>query len=200
MIDSREIKDLNPVLQRGATEFLKRCEAVGLEVKITQTFRDAEYQNYLYAQGRSTEGSIVTNAKGGQSYHNFGLAFDICKNIKGQEYSDLGFFKKCGEIWSEMGGMWGGNFESFTDNPHFEFTNGLSTTELSSGKVLSESVKMKWEDSIVTKSKFLVDGVETEFNVILYENKNYVELRELSKLGIEVTYDSIMKIPVLKTK
>ncbi len=199
MVNSRDIKDLNPVLQRGATEFLKRCKDRGLEVLITQTLRDVEYQNYLYEQGRTTEGKIVTNARGGESYHNFGLAFDICKNIKGQEYSDLSFFKKCGEVWTEMGGVWGGNFEGFVDNPHFEFTNGLSTSELSSGKVLAENVKMKWEESLVTKEKFLVDGVETEFNVILYENKNYVELRELSKLGIAVDYDSERKMPVVRT-
>ncbi len=200
MVNSRDIKDLKPVLQRGVTEFLKRCKQEGLEVLITQTLRDIEYQNYLYAQGRTSEGSIVTNAKGGQSYHNFGLAFDICKNIKGQEYSDLNFFKKCGEIWTAMGGVWGGNFESFLDNPHFEFNNGLSTSELSSGKVLDESVKMKWENDVVTKGKFLVDGVETEFNVILYEGKNYVELRELSKLGLEVDYDSVRKMPIVRTK
>ncbi len=200
MINSRDIKDLNPVLQRGAKEFLKRCEAKGLDVLITQTLRDIEYQDYLYAQGRTTGGSIVTNAKGGQSYHNYGLAFDICKNIKGQEYSDLNFFKKCGEIWTEMGGMWGGNFEGFVDNPHFEFTDGLSTVELGNGKVLEESVKMKWEDTLVTRGIFLVDGVEMEFNVILYENKNYVELRELSKLGFEVGYDSVRKLPILDSK
>ncbi len=200
MVNSRDIKDLNPVLQRGAKEFLSRCKAEGLEVLITQTLRDIEYQNYLYAQGRTSGGSIVTNARGGQSYHNFGLAFDICKNIKGQEYSDLNFFKRCGEIWTEMGGMWGGNFESFVDNPHFEFINGLSTSELNSGKLLDENVKMKWEDSVVTKGRFLVDGVETEFNVIVYENKNYVELRELTKLGFEIGYDSVRKMPIVDSK
>ncbi len=200
MINSRSIEDLNVVLQRGAKEFLRRCENKGLEVLITQTLRDSEYQDYLYAQGRTEPGSIVTNARGGESYHNFGMAFDICKNIKGQEYSDLEFFDKCGAIWTEMGGKWGGNFTSYVDRPHFEFSNGLTTSQLQSGKTLDKTVKMDWEKSMISKSIFLIDGVETEMNVIVYESKNYVELRELIKLGFEIDYDPVRKMPIVNTK
>ncbi len=198
--NSREIEDLNIVLQRGITEFLKRCEAQGLNVCVTQTFRDYEYQDWLYAQGRTREGSIVTNAQGGYSNHNFGIAFDICKNVKGAEYNDLSFFEKCGAIWTEMGGTWGGNFKSFVDRPHFEFTNGLSTSELRNGKVLSEDVRMEWEKMSVIKTNMLLDGVETEVNVILHESKNYVELRELTKLGLFVDYDAAKKLPIVNSK
>ncbi len=200
MINSRDVKDLNPVLQRGVKEFLSRCNKKGLDVLVTQTLRDNEYQNYLYAQGRTEPGSIVTNAKGGESYHNFGMAFDICKNIKGEEYSDLDFFDKCGAIWTEMGGVWGGNFTSYIDRPHFEFSNGITTGQLQNGGILSEDVNMEWERSLVTKSIFLIDGVETEVNVIVYESKNYIELRELTRLGFEIDYDVEKKMPIVNTK
>ncbi len=200
MVNSRKIEDLNKVLQRAVEEFLKRCEEKGLKVCITQTLRDTEYQNWLYSQGRTREGSIVTNAKGGYSNHNFGIAFDICKNVRGEEYSDVSFFEQCGAIWEDMGGTWGGNFKSFVDRPHFEFTNGLSTSEFRSGKVLSEDVRMEWEKMSVIKTNMLFDGVETEVNVIQYESKNYVELRELKKLGLDIDYDAIKKLPIVNSK
>ncbi len=200
MINSRKIEDLHQTIQRGVNELIKRSKAKGLDVLITQTLRDIEYQNQLYAQGRTTKGNIVTNARGGESFHNYGLAFDICKNIKGHEYDDSEFFKKVGEIWTEMGGMWGGNFDTFVDTPHFEFSGELTIKDLKNGKTLPIDTVMKWEETVVRKSKFLVDGKETDVNVIFYENKNYVELRELEKLGISVGYDSKKKMPIIASK
>ncbi len=200
MVNSRDIEKLHPTLLRGANELIARGKQKDLDILITQTLRDNEYQDQLYAQGRTTSGSIVTNARGGESFHNYGLAFDICKNLKGHEYDDSDFFKKVGDIWTEMGGMWGGNFESFVDAPHFEFSGGLDIKDLQKGKRLDLDVVMKWEDVMVSKSKFLVNGKEAEVNVILFENKNYVELRELTKLGIEVGYDSKKKMPIINTK
>ena len=148
MLSSRDIKTLHPTLQRGAAEFLKRCEKAGLKVLITETIRDAEYQATLYAKGRARIGSIVTNlrgTKGQESPHQFGVAFDICKNVKGNEYNDSMFFKKCGDIWKEMGGVWGGDWTSFVDKPHFEFTNGKSVGDFRKGYKMPNTAKMKWE-------------------------------------------------------
>ncbi len=200
MLSSRNIKLLENILQRGINEFFKRCEENKLDVLITQTLRDNEYQNYLYAKGRTSGGSIVTNAKAGESYHNYGLAFDICKNVKGHEYDDLEFFKKCGEIWTEMGGTWGGNFKNFKDYPHFDVSNLISIKELKRGKKLDENVKMKWEDSMVSKSDFLVNGEIVKLNSILYKNKNYIELRDLTKLGLSIDYDKEKKLPIIENR
>lgn len=200
MINSREITTLHPTLQRGINEFIKRCNSKGLDVCVTQTLRDIEYQNKIYSQGRTTTGKIVTNARGGNSFHNYGLAFDICKNIKGEEYTDKEFFKQAGAIWIEMGGVWGGNFKSIVDTPHFEFSNGLTIKDLKSGKKLDKSEKMKWEDYMVEKRKFLVNGEEKELNSILFENKNHIELRELEAMGIKVGYDKVKKIPTISNK
>ncbi len=200
MINSRKIEDLHETLQRGTNELIARGKSKGLDILITQTLRDNEYQELLYAKGRTTQGQIVTNARGGESFHNYGLAFDICKNVVGHEYDDASFFKKVGEIWTEMGGMWGGNFDTFVDTPHFEFSGELEIKDLQKGSKLPKDTLMEWENSLVSKSKFLVNGKETDVNVILYENKNYVELRELTKLGIEVGYDSKKKMPIVNTK
>jgi peptidoglycan LD-endopeptidase CwlK len=151
LINSRNINDLHPTLKRGAIELLKRLENLGLKPLITATFRDVEYQNSLYAKGRTASGSIVTNARGGESIHNYRLAFDLCKNVKGQEFSDLSFFNTAGEIWQDMGGEWGGNWLTFQDKPHFEFTNKLTLKELQNGKKMDDNTKMKWESIKVKK-------------------------------------------------
>ncbi len=200
MVNTREIKYLHPTLQRGANELVARCKKLGLEVTITQTLRDIEYQNKLFAQGRTTDGNVVTNARGGESFHNYGLAFDICKNKKGHEYDDAEFFKKVGQIWVEMGGTWGGNFQKFKDMPHFEFSGTLTIKDLQKGKTLDENVKMKWEEYMEAKREFEVDGEIVKLNGILHKGRNFVELRELTALGLKVGYDNDNKLPVINTK
>lgn len=53
-----------------------------------------------------------------------GLAFDICKNVKGHEYDDPGFFTAMGRLGKEMGFTWGGDWRSFPDRPHFQWDGG----------------------------------------------------------------------------
>jgi peptidoglycan L-alanyl-D-glutamate endopeptidase CwlK len=77
MLNSRKIEDLHPQVQKLCKEFLAQCEAEGIEVLITSTYRDHESQAELYAQGRTKSGPVVTNAKPGQSWHNWRVAFDI---------------------------------------------------------------------------------------------------------------------------
>jgi len=99
----------------------------------------------LFAQGRTRPGNIVTYAKGGESIHNHRMAFDIFKNIKGQEFNDTNFFKKAGKIWEEMGGTWGGSWVGFVDMPHMEYTGGLTIRDLQAGRTLPVGATMPWE-------------------------------------------------------
>jgi len=148
MIDSRNIADLHPTLQRGAAELIQRMKELGYPVGISSTYRDNAAQNYLFAQGRTRPGPIVTNARGGESVHNYRLAFDIFKNIKSQEFSDSKFFDTAGKIWTQMGGEWGGNWATFVDKPHMQFTGGLSIADLKAGKRLANDAKMPWETKV----------------------------------------------------
>ena len=125
MLNSRDIDKLRADVAANCRVFLDRCAAAGLPVLVTQTVRDAEYQASLYAQGRTKPGSIVTNQKT-PSFHSdkAGLAFDICKNVKGHEYDDLAFFNRCGEIGKKIGFSWGGDWLSLQDKPHFQWDAG----------------------------------------------------------------------------
>ena len=206
MINSRSIIDLHSTLQRGANEFIRRMALKNYQVLITATYRDNEYQNSLYEQGRTKPGSIVTNAKGGQSMHNYKLAFDICKNVKGHEYDDNLFFSIAGKIWVEMGGEWGGNWTS-PDNPHFQFTDGAKDSDIFNGKkVVSENCKMTWENKNVEERIYLITRLELIKNNklittsnIFFEGKNYVELRDYEEsYGNIVTYNNQTKQIIVK--
>jgi peptidoglycan L-alanyl-D-glutamate endopeptidase CwlK len=156
--NSRNIDDLHPVVARGCRELIRRMGEIRPNdpVGINQTWRDIDYQNWLFAQGRTRPGNVVTNAIGGQSPHNYRVAFDIHKNIRGQEFSDISFFNDAGRIWVEMGGVWGGNFRSFVDRPHFEFTGGLTIAQMRLGQSMPQNTKMPWE---IKKEKELMKMV-----------------------------------------
>jgi len=61
---------LLPKVERLKDALIEACVAQGITIAITEAYRSIERQNQLYAQGRTTPGKIVTNAKGGQSYPN----------------------------------------------------------------------------------------------------------------------------------
>ena len=110
-------------------------------VRFTQVFRTFEEQDRLYAQGRTMPGSRVTNARGGQSYHNYGLAvaivlltnngrgvsWDMCLDLDGDGTKD---WQEIVHVFKHYGWKWGGDWTSFKDYPHFEKAFGYTTAEL----------------------------------------------------------------------
>lgn len=124
MLNSRDISLLRPDVAANCRKWLDLCKANGLNVLVTQTVRDKEYQESLYAQGRTKPGKIVTNGRV-PSFHSekAGLAFDFCKNSKGHEYDDNAFFTKAAALAKGMGFSWGGDWKSFVDKPHIQWDN-----------------------------------------------------------------------------
>lgn len=125
MLDSRDISLLRDDVEANCRKWLEMCKEAGLNVLITNTVRDKEYQEYLYAQGRTRPGSIVTNGKT-PTFHSdkVGCAFDFCKNVKGHEYDDNAFFAKAAALAKGLGFSWGGDWKSFPDKPHIQWDNG----------------------------------------------------------------------------
>lgn len=160
MLNSRDIDKLRPDVAANCRVFLDLCKAEGLPVLVTQTVRDAAYQASLYAQGRTKPGKIVTNQKT-PSFHSdkAGLAFDICKNVKGHEYDDLAFFNRCGEIGKKVGFSWGGDWLSLQDKPHFQwdehgkYTGSMIRSGKRPAKMPLYQNKVKKESVKVTKDE-----------------------------------------------
>ena len=137
MINSRSMSDLNPKVAAMCSEFVNRCKAEGIDVIITSTYRDAESQNALYAQGRTLPGKKVTNAKAGQSYHNWRVAFDFVPIVGGKAvWGDDALWIKCGEIAEGIGLEWAGRWVKFKEYPHCQYTGGLTLADFQAGKTL----------------------------------------------------------------
>ena len=75
--DSRGLADLHLHVRSLAEALLARSAAAGIPLTVTFTYRSPATQAALYAQGRTTPGRVVTNARAGESFHNYGLAFDV---------------------------------------------------------------------------------------------------------------------------
>lgn len=125
MLNSRDISLLRADVSANCRAWAERCEKEGLAVLITNTVRDKAYQEYLYAQGRTRPGSIVTNGRT-PTFHSdrAGLAWDFCKNVRGHEYDDPAFFRQAADLAREMGFSWGGDWKSFPDMPHIQWDDG----------------------------------------------------------------------------
>lgn len=136
MINSRKLEDLHPKVMQMCSEFIKSCQKENIDILITSTYRDAECQDKLYAQGRTTPGNKVTNAKAGQSWHNWRCAFDFVPLVNGKPaWSDVKLFTKCGEIAEKHGLEWAGRWKGkMIEMAHCQFTNGLTLSDLQSGK------------------------------------------------------------------
>jgi len=146
----RGIELLHPKMRAKAEELQALCKSQDLPLLITETWRTMTEQDALYAQGRTTPGNIVTKCKGSdyQSPHQWGVAFDFCKNIKGQEWSDTAFFKQIGALGKSIGLFWGGDFKSFVDMPHLELPEFLpanSTATLKKQHGTPEKFKAAWD-------------------------------------------------------
>ncbi len=123
-ISIQRITTLHPLVRDTFTKFIDAAESeLNITLRVTHALRTIAEQNALYAQGRTTAGKIVTNAKGGQSFHNYGLAIDVVEMINGKPNWEFDF-AKLKPIADRFGIVWGGTFKSIIDRPHFEISFG----------------------------------------------------------------------------
>lgn len=174
MINSRKVEDLHSKLQELCKKHIGACKSKGVDVVITNTRRDAEYQAYLYAQGRTRAGSIVTNMKE-IGPHGFGLAYDIVPVVNGKaQWNNDKLWHIAGEEGKKLGLTWGGDWKSIVDKPHFEYTGSIKTTELRSGKrpswwatalTLEEAIKVLQDNEIIGSPDYWCENAVVGENV-----------------------------------
>jgi len=116
----KAIGTLLPQVQPYARALVKKAAQHGITIKVIAGLRTYEEQNELFAQGRTKPGRIVTNARGGFSNHNFGIAFDVGV-FEGASYlGESPKYKAVGALGMDLGLEWGGNWKTFLDEPHFQ--------------------------------------------------------------------------------
>lgn len=141
--------ELHPLVQELSNQLIQQAANKGIVIVITDGFRSSEDQDRLYEKGRTTEGNIVTNAKGGESYHNFGLAIDFAiktpsENVIWDMQYDGNMNGKSDwtevvEIAKNLGFEWGGDWTQFKDYPHLQMNFGLTIAQLQNGDRPAES-------------------------------------------------------------
>jgi len=139
MVNSRKIDDLLPVVQSRVRKFLELCHENDIDLLITSTFRDNESQNALYAQGRTAPGKIVTNAKAGESWHNYRCAVDVVPLRNGKPVWDGkdSVWQTVGELGKQAGLEWAGDWKKFKELAHFQYTGGKTMAQLRMGEVIA---------------------------------------------------------------
>lgn len=138
MINSRSLDDLLPQVKQRVEAFIKAAEASGIDLLVTSTYRDEESQNALYTQGRTTAGKVVTNAKAGQSFHNYRCAIDVVPLVNGKPVWDTSYqvWQTIGRLGKEAGLEWAGDWKRFKEYPHFQYTGGLTLVKLQTGETI----------------------------------------------------------------
>lgn len=104
----------------------------GIHPVVTQGYRTFEESDKIYQQGRTMPGEIVSNAKAGQSWHNYGLAFDFCLLVNGiRSWKVDENWMIVVNIFKSYGFTWGGDFAgTFKDYPHLECKFGYTLAHL----------------------------------------------------------------------
>lgn len=149
IVSERNIEKLHPKVRDKAREFINKVEKeLGIKLRATSTLRTYAEQDELYAQGRTTKGGKVTNARGGQSNHNFGTALDVVPIVNGKAdwKTTADTWNKIANVGKSLGFKWGGDWKSFVDKPHFEMTFNNTLAQMrkkqESGEVEGGYVKL----------------------------------------------------------
>ena len=138
MISSRNLSDLLPEVADKCQAHIDACSAEGIDLLITCTLRDWEQQAALYQLGRTVSGSIVTNAKAGDSAHNYGRAYDVVPMRGGKPVwgtiagNDAALWERVGELGESVGMEWAGRWTSFKEMAHFQDLGGMTIASLKS--------------------------------------------------------------------
>lgn len=140
---------LHPAVRDEVIALIDKVEKgfpTNIAVRIVQGLRTIAEQNILYAKGRTADGNIVTNAKGGSSYHNYGLAIDFAILIdkdgngaydelswdikKDNDKDGIADWLEVVKVFEAAGWEWGGRWSSIKDYPHVQKTFGYKWQDL----------------------------------------------------------------------
>ncbi|QQZ62036.1 M15 family metallopeptidase [Paenibacillus sonchi] len=205
---------LHPVVLAAVGALIERSYACGVPILITQGLRTAAEQDALYAQGRTKPGAIVTNARGGQSYHNYGLAVDFAlllpngssvswDMVRDGDNDQAADWLEVVQQAKRLGFEWGGDWTSLKDYPHFQMSFGLTLSKLRAGvqpslqaveaayKLINGRTKeeQNLNSDVITIVK--VNGAKIA-DGRLENGVTYVPVRAVAEaLGASVGYDSV---------
>lgn len=135
-VASRSLDDLHQRVKTMALALTAACRNAGIDLLVYCTLRNAVAQAELYAQGRSKPGRVVTNARAGESFHNYGLAFDCAPLVLGKADWSSKRWPEIGSLGEGAGLEWAGRWSGrLKETAHFQWSGGLSIAELKTGRM-----------------------------------------------------------------
>jgi len=159
-ISEQRLTQVWPTLALRVRQMALTLATLNIDIRVTQGLRTVAEQEELYAQGRTTPGKIVTNCRGGQSYHNFGMAVDCVPSTQGVGGVYTPDWNPSHPVWKQMIGVGvdlgldsGALWRTFKDYPHFQLTGQYPEGEPNaqcSSLLVSGGLQLVW-NSIVLK-------------------------------------------------
>lgn len=132
---------LHPELVRRAERLIEKASSQGFNLYVFEGYRSMERQAQLLAGGKG-----VTNAKPGNSFHNYGLAVDIVfKDAQGRpSWSESHDWQTLGRLGKEEGLVWGGDWKKPVDRSHFQLVpnDQISTVRKLTGEI---GIEKMWD-------------------------------------------------------
>lgn len=115
------LSKVHPALAQKIVQLSDSLFTQNVDIEVVQGLRTYAEQDALFAQGRTKPGKRVTNARAGQSNHNFGLAVDVAPAKRGKiDWDDEDGFDAIGREGKRLGLEWGGDWRTFVDRPHLQ--------------------------------------------------------------------------------
>lgn len=179
----RDISKLKSNAELACRLLFQECYKAGItNIFITETYRSQARQNYLYEQGRSRKGNIVTWTK--SSRHTSKLAWDIAVAPPNSLY-DIGILTRVGEIAKKLGITWGGSWKNNIDRPHFEVTSNWTMPKgykIEGTVVVPSNSKLKVQ--LIIKDEVNKE-VETNKPVEFLTSTGRAEYKQMIQRGVE---------------
>ena len=124
-ITQTRIETLHPEIRQAVIDFILDAQSQEIYLRVSDAYRSYAEQQVVYDNGAS-------GALPGQSYHNYGLAIDVCEITDGQMANNSwARLQQISSIGKAHGFEWGGDWTGKNcDPPHYQMTFGYSWQEL----------------------------------------------------------------------
>lgn len=124
-----DLNSLHPYFRDRIAELVEVCKKQGIELAVVESYRTHAKQAEYFGMGRK-----YTRSKGGNSKHQYGLAVDVVPIVDGKAvWENHALWKTIGVNGERLGLRWGGRWRAPYDPAHFEWSGGITTTQLAKG-------------------------------------------------------------------
>jgi len=147
-----ELHALHPVFRDKVIQLINACKEQGIELSVVESYRTHAKQ-YEY----KSMGAKYTRSGAGKSKHQYGLAVDLVPVVDSVAvWDDVLLWRKIGVAGEKLGLRWGGRWKRPYDPGHFEWTGGITTTQLATGKqpIISEDLYPCVEEDLKLLQKY----------------------------------------------